>query len=267
MFLHFVHLLDSTDFWTVFEMATQELKVLHKVLVGDVVHLVRAVLVPCVAEECVEDEDDADGPDEPVQTLSVLHESLVPHRDVVEVSEVEIETRRECGHHEDHEQTPKLFDHVFSLGVRDLQSVNESRYFQDVEQAEHVNDVEYAGHDANDFVDVAVQRSLLVHSQTDGQDEEKSTDKPEYEDGNFETLRGLVVDALECEPDEAAEEEKGPQANAHVDSVVVGGAQVIHVDFFSRQPLVALPGDDGHCDENAQADGDHQVPHATLELS
>jgi len=43
-----------------------------------------------------------------------------------------------------------------------------------------------------------------------------------------------VVDALECEPDEAAEEEKGSQADAHVDGVMVGGAQVLHVDFFSR---------------------------------
>ncbi len=74
-------------------MATQELKVLDKVLVGDVVHLVGAVLVPCVAEECVEDEDDTDGPDEPVQALPVLHESIVSDGNVVKVSEIEIETR------------------------------------------------------------------------------------------------------------------------------------------------------------------------------
>ena len=130
-----------------------------------------------------------------------------------------------------------------------------------------MNNVEDAGHDAYNFVDVAVQRLLPVHGQTDGQDEEKSTDEPEYDDGNFETSRGLVIDALECEPNEAAEEEKGSQADAHVDGVVVGGAQVFHVDFFGREPLVALPGDDGHGDKNAQADGDHQVPHAPLELS
>ena len=108
-------------------MATQELKVINKVLVGDVVQLVGAVLVPCVAEERVEDEDDADGPDEPVQALSVLHEPLVSFGDVVKVSEVEIETSREGGHHKDHEQAPELFDHVFPLGLRDLHSVDESR--------------------------------------------------------------------------------------------------------------------------------------------
>jgi len=95
MFLYpeifYLYHLDS-DSRTVLEMSAQELKVLDEVLVGDVVHLIRAVFVPCVAKECVEDEDDADGPDEPVQALSVLHESLVPHRDVVEVAKIEVET-------------------------------------------------------------------------------------------------------------------------------------------------------------------------------
>ncbi len=130
-----------------------------------------------------------------------------------------------------------------------------------------MDDIKDAGNDANNLMDVAVQRPLLVHGQTDGKDEEKSTDDPEYEDGNLETSRRFVVDALECEPDEAAEEEKWSQADAHVDGVMVGRAQVLHVDFFGRQPLVALPGDDGHGDKDAQADGDHQVPHATLKLT
>jgi len=73
-------------------MSAQELKVIDEVLVGDVVHLVCAVLVPCVAQECVEDEDDADGPDEPVQTLSVLRKSIVSHCDVVKVTKIEVET-------------------------------------------------------------------------------------------------------------------------------------------------------------------------------